>query len=66
MATFSGHTIATMRQRAEQRLGKSLAKLRPAEAAVMMFLRERLAQVGEARGGRRASSLARPRRARGK
>lgn len=54
---LTGQTIATLRQSAEQRLSGSLAKLKPEEAAVMMLLRERLAQAGRGGGGRRASTL---------
>ncbi len=61
---LSGETIATLQQSAEQRLRGSLAKLKPEEAAVMMLLRERLAQAGRAGGDRRASSLTRDRHAR--
>ena len=39
---LAGHTIATLRQSADRRLGGSLAKLHPEEAAVMMLLRESL------------------------
>jgi DNA topoisomerase-1 len=58
---LSGQTIATIQQRAEQRLRKSLAKLRPEEAAVMMYLHERLTPTG---GNRRAASLTRRRHGR--
>ncbi len=47
---LAGQTIAALRQSTAQRLRKSLGKLRPEEAAVMVFLRERLAQ---ARGEKR-------------
>jgi DNA topoisomerase I len=42
---LAGQTIATMRQTAELKLRISLGKLRPEEAAVLMFLRERLTRV---------------------
>ncbi len=58
---LTGQTIATLQQSAEQRLRGSLAKLKPEEAAVMMLLRERLAQAKRAGGTRRASSLTRKR-----
>ena len=41
-AYLAGQTIATMKQTAERSLRKSMTKLRPEEAAVMMLLRERL------------------------
>ena len=56
---LTGQTIATLQQSAEQRLRGSLAKLKPEEAAVMMLLRERLAQAKRAGGRQRASSLTR-------
>lgn len=56
---LSGQTIATLKQSADQRLRGTLAKLRPEEAAVMMLLRERLAQAGRAGGAKRAASLTR-------
>lgn len=59
---IAGQTIATLRRSAEQRLRGSLARLRPEEAAVMMLLRERLAQAEEQSGPQRAASLARPSR----
>jgi DNA topoisomerase-1 len=52
-----GQTIATVRQSAEQKLRGSLAKLRPEEAAVMMLLRDRLAQSSGSSAPRRVSSL---------
>jgi DNA topoisomerase-1 len=61
---LAGQTIATLQQSAEQRLRGSLAKLQPEEAAVMMLLRERLAQADHAGGNQRASSLTRKRHAR--
>lgn len=54
---ISGQTIATLQQSTEQRLRGSLTKLRPEEAAVMMFLRERLTQAKRAGGSQRAASL---------
>ncbi len=59
---LTGQTIATLQQSAEQSLRGSLTKLKPAEAAVMMLLRERLAQAGRTGGKQRASSLTRARR----
>ncbi len=56
---LDGQTIATLRQAADQRLKKSLAHLKPEEAAVMMLLRERLAAATVAGGRRTAGSLAR-------
>jgi DNA topoisomerase-1 len=56
---LTGQTIATLQQSAEQKLRKFLGRLRPAEAAVMMLLRERLAAAKRAGGVRRASSLTR-------
>jgi DNA topoisomerase-1 len=61
---LTGQTIATLEQSAAQRLRGSLAKLRPEEAAVMMLLRERLAEARLAGGAQRASSLTRKRHAR--
>ncbi len=61
---IAGQTIATLQQSAEQSLRGSLAKLRPAEAAVMMLLRERLAGAKRAGGSQRASSLTRKRHVR--
>ena len=61
---LTGQTIATLQHSAEQRLSGSLAKLKPEEAAVMMLLRERLAQAGRAGGTQRASSLTRKSRTR--
>jgi DNA topoisomerase-1 len=58
---LTGQTIATIQQRADERLRKSLARLRPEEAAVMMLLRERLAQAGPPGHRRHASSLTRKR-----
>ena len=46
---LTGQTIATIQQRADERLHKSLSKLRPEEAAVMMLVRERLAKSTHAR-----------------
>ena len=46
---LTGQTIATIQQRADERLRKSLSKLRPEEAAVMMLMRERLATPSHAR-----------------
>lgn len=42
---IAGQTIETLRPATEQRLRGSLARLRPQEAAVMMFLREQLSQT---------------------
>ena len=47
---LTGQTIATLQQRADKRLRKSLSKLRPEEAAVLMLVRERLADSSHARG----------------
>lgn len=58
---LAGQTIATLQQSAEERLKKSLAKLRPEEAAVMMLLHERLAEASASGGRRRAATLAKPR-----
>ena len=44
---LTGQTIATVRQRATERLRRGLARLRPDEAAVMMLLRERLKPARE-------------------
>lgn len=46
---LTGQTIATIEQRADERLRKSLAKLRPDEAAVMMLVRKHLADSHHAR-----------------
>ena len=46
---LTGQTIATIQQRADEHLRKSLSKLRPEEAAVMMLVRERLADSSHAR-----------------
>ena len=56
---LDGQTIATLRQAADQRLQKSLARLKPEEAAVMMLLRERLAAANRTGGRRTAASLTR-------
>lgn len=53
----AGETIATLQQRAEEKLAHSLDHLRPDEAAVMMFLRERLAAANAAGGTRQAKTL---------
>jgi DNA topoisomerase-1 len=55
---LAGQTIATMKQKADQRLRASLHALRPEEAAVMMLLRERLA-AAEKNGARRVAEIAR-------
>jgi DNA topoisomerase-1 len=59
---LEGQTIATLRQAADQRLKKSLSRLRPAEAAVMMLLRERLAAASREGGGRTARALVKKKR----
>lgn len=46
---LTGQTIATIKQRADQRLRKSPATLRPDEAAVMMLVRKHLADSRHAR-----------------
>jgi DNA topoisomerase-1 len=56
---IAGQTIATLRQSAEQRLRGTLANLRPEEAAVMMFLRERLVAASRSGGDQPAASLTR-------
>ncbi len=61
---LSGQTISTLQQNADQRLRGALAKLKPEEAAVMMLLRERLADAGRAGGAQRASTLTGKRTAR--
>jgi DNA topoisomerase I len=61
---LAGQTIATLRQSAERRLRGALAKLKPEEAAVMMLLRERLAEADRHGSAQRASTLTRKRHAR--
>lgn len=48
---LAGQTIATIQQRATTRLQRSLARLRPEEAAVLMLLHQALPKRG--RGGRK-------------
>lgn len=50
---MAGETIASLKDSADQKLGSLLRKLRPEEAAVMMFLWDRLAQAKKAGGARR-------------
>lgn len=61
---LAGQTISTLRQRADERLARSLSKLRPEEAAVLMFLRERLSAASEGGGGRTAATLLRGKQSR--
>ena len=61
---LAGQTIAPLRQSADQRLRGPLAKLKPEEAAVMMLLRESLAEAGGAGAAQRASSRTGKRHAR--
>ena len=51
---LQGQTIATLRAEADRRIARSLSKLKPDEAAVMMMLRERLVTADE--GGERAAA----------
>ena len=54
---LEGQTIATLRQEADERIARSLSRLKPEEAAVMMMLRERLTIANRGGGKRSAVSL---------
>jgi DNA topoisomerase-1 len=59
---LAGDTIATIRQRAAGRIGRSLAHLKPEEAAVLVLIQGRLGRNSGSRASKRA--LARNRRVR--
>ncbi len=60
---FQKQTIATMHAAAGRQVERSLAQLKPEEAAVLMMLRERLGEEG---GGRKASEFVKPRKPSGR
>jgi DNA topoisomerase-1 len=53
---LDGQTVSALRQRADERLARSLSQLRPDEAAVLMFLRERLSAAARETPGRRPAT----------
>ena len=61
----AGQTISALQQRADEKLSDATSELPPDEAAVMVLLRERLAEANGTPGARKAKSIAnskRPRR----
>jgi DNA topoisomerase-1 len=56
---LTGQTIATLEQAADKKLRRTLTKLRPEEAAVMLLLRERLSRARRAGGDQKAANLTR-------
>lgn len=61
---LAGQTISTLQQATNDRLRRSLPKLKPEEAAVMMLLRERLAEAKRKGGNPQVASLTRKSRRR--
>jgi DNA topoisomerase-1 len=57
---LAGHTIATIRQRAARKIDRSLARMKPEEAAVLVLIERGLRRKAPPRPKRSRAPAARP------